>query len=347
MYEPKFRLTHNMLNNIVSFEVEKKGLEAYELDDDVLNKARLSANSLDIFHLAHLFNVTLTLKEAKKIASGKTLSLDDYKGNYLTNFRNAIEYIYATQTAFYPVQGNILVHLNKILIKNLAEEWDAKYRTGGEETRERDDNWVTLRDEDIASVEVQSQTLEVLEWFSSDGKKIHPLIRIPAVIYRILRITPFVSSNKLTTLALCKYLFFKSGMLINGILPVIENFDVHEDEYLEVWKQAINENDEITAWIEKFIRNYLNGLKSVKESLDKLVQEHKEKNKQPFLDLNKRQLKILRYLQNIPQVKREEYIEMFDVSTMTAYRDLTELVRKGLVRIEGQGRGTKYMLASR
>jgi len=38
---------------------------------------------------------------------------------------------------------------------------------------------------------------------------------------------------------------------------------------------------------------------------------------------------------------------MMDVSTMTAYRDLTELMEKKLVKLEGQGRGTKYMLSNR
>ncbi|MFC1780579.1 DeoR family transcriptional regulator, partial [Patescibacteria group bacterium] len=123
--------------------------------------------------------------------------------------------------------------------------------------------------------------------------------------------------------------------------------DVYEEEYIEAWKQAAGESDDITLWIERFIRNFASEIKDTRESIEKLIQEYQEKNKQPFLNLNRRQLKILRYLQNIPQVKREEYVEMMDVSTMTAYRDLTELVRKGLLRLEGQGRGTRYMLVNR
>jgi hypothetical protein len=37
--------------------------------------------------------------------------------------------------------------------------------------------------------------------------------------------------------------------------------------------------------------------------------EETNTNSQPLLDLNKRQLKILRYLQTIPTVKREEYCQ--------------------------------------
>jgi Fic family protein len=347
MYEPRYKITHNMLNNIVKFEVERKAILLKNLEEETVTKARLKANSYDIFHLGHLLGVNVTLKTARKIASGKTLSIGDYRGQYLTNFRNAIEYILSTQSTTYSVQASILIHLNKILIKNVAEEWDAKYRTSGEEIDTRDDNWVALRDEEIASVEAQSQSLAAIEWFSTNQTKIHPLICIPVVIYRLMRITPFITANKLTILAVCKYLFLNSGMIVNGFLSVIKNLDIYEEEYIEAWKQAANEGDEITLWIERFVRNLAGEITNVSKELNKLVEDHKEKNKQPFLDLNRRQLKILRYLQNIPQVKREEYVEMMDVSTMTAYRDLNELVKKGLLRVEGQGRGTKYMLASR
>jgi len=347
MYDPKYRLTHNMINNIVKFEVERKGINDLETNEELIHKIRLSANSLDIFHLGHLFGVNITLKIAKKVAEGKTMSLGDYRGKYLTNFRNAIEYIMATQTAYFPVQGNLLIHLNKILIKSLAEEWDAKYRTSGEEVSAKDDNWIDLRDKEIASVEVQSQAMKSLDWFVTNANKIHPLIRIPAVVYRLIKVAPFVMCNKLTILAACKYLFYKSGIMVNGYLPVIKNFDIYEEEYIEAWKQASNESDDITLWIERFVRNFASEMSNVREKIDKVVEEHEEKNKQPFLNLNRRQLKILRYLQNIPQIKREEYVEIMDVSTMTAYRDLNELVKKGLLKVTGKGRGTKYVLASR
>ena len=89
----------------------------------------------------------------------------------------------------------------------------------------------------------------------------------------------------------------------------------------------------------------------LQESFDNVTgllgEEEKRNTSQPFLDLNKRQLKILRYLQNIPTVQRDDYCQMMDVSTMTAYRDLNDLVSKKLIKVEGQGRGTKYKLASR
>ena len=91
----------------------------------------------------------------------------------------------------------------------------------------------------------------------------------------------------------------------------------------------------------------INTLKDLcAENLKDTIKEGESK-KQPFLNLNKRQLKILKYLQKISQIKREEYVEIMEVSTMTAYRDLDELVKKGLLKVSGQGRSTRYILASK
>jgi predicted HTH transcriptional regulator len=108
------------------------------------------------------------------------------------------------------------------------------------------------------------------------------------------------------------------------------------------------QNFESSLWIERFVKSMARDVEEQKNEIDKQMAEEQEKNaKQPFLDLNKRQLKILKYLQTIPTVKREDYCAMMDVSTMTAYRDLDDLVNKKLIKVEGRGRGTKYMLVSR
>jgi len=346
MFTPKYSITDNILNNIVKFERDRNYLENINLNEYALAKLRLDAFSKDIFHLAHMNGINMSLNTSRKIASGKMLSIDDSKGIYLTNFRNATEYIYSLQPSFYSVQAEILFHLNKISIKDIAEEWDAKYRSQGEEIDITADNWLSLRDVDMPSVEVQAQTLDLIEWIKLNLDKIHPLILIPISIYRLVRIVPFVHFNKFTTLSFAKYLFFKTGMNVNGLFPIVRNFDLFEEEYIKKWGEIIT-LDDLTSWIEKFTKNLVSDIQLVKENTEKTLDDEKEKNKQPFLNLNRRQLKVLRYLQNIPQVKRDEYVSMLDVSSMTAYRDLNELVKKGLLKITGKGRGTVYTLSTR
>jgi ATP-dependent DNA helicase RecG len=65
------------------------------------------------------------------------------------------------------------------------------------------------------------------------------------------------------------------------------------------------------------------------------------------LDLNERQVKLLTLLQQKVFIKRREYIKLFKVSPMTAYRDLNYLTEKSLVVVGGKGKSTTYTLATK
>ena len=62
------------------------------------------------------------------------------------------------------------------------------------------------------------------------------------------------------------------------------------------------------------------------------------------LDLNERQLKAIEYLKENKKITSGTYKEMFGVVDRTALRDLKELVDAGLVKKEGENKGTKYIL---
>jgi len=61
--------------------------------------------------------------------------------------------------------------------------------------------------------------------------------------------------------------------------------------------------------------------------------------------LNERQQIALNYLSKHKKIKREEYTKMFKCSTKTAFNDLNDLVKKGVLNRMGKtGRYTYYTL---
>jgi ATP-dependent DNA helicase RecG len=60
--------------------------------------------------------------------------------------------------------------------------------------------------------------------------------------------------------------------------------------------------------------------------------------------LNERQRKAVEYIREHGEINAKIYSEMFNIDRTTAYRDLSELVRKGIVYKEGKARATKYLL---
>lgn len=348
MFEPKYRITNSVLLNLIRLERELTLVDKIEDSDEVNYKLRTEARTSNILHLAHLIELNLTLKVASKIALGKSTTASNVKHQILLNYRNTNEYIRSTiPSNFGSLDVSMLLHLNKIILTNWRDVWEARFRRASDNTSFQPDSWTELSNKEIVTDEVQTLTLEIINWYVSNQAKIHPILRIAIVIYHLIRISPFLVANRLTVLAILEYLFYQTPYLMNEFLPIVRVMDIYESEYLEAWKVANDNYEDMTLWLERFCRNLTNEFIKVRERVEVVVQENKSKVQKPFLDLNKRQLKILRYLQNIPTIKREDYVQMMSVSTMTAFRDLNDLVKKKLLKVDGQGRATKYYLTTR
>ena len=63
------------------------------------------------------------------------------------------------------------------------------------------------------------------------------------------------------------------------------------------------------------------------------------------MGLSDRQIQAMLYLMTHSTITNREYRRLTDVGRDTAHRDLRELVRKGLLQRQGQGRMIHYIAA--
>ena len=61
--------------------------------------------------------------------------------------------------------------------------------------------------------------------------------------------------------------------------------------------------------------------------------------------LNKRQVKVINFLQVNESIKNKEYREIFGVSHKTAHIELSDLLTRSFLAVEGAGRSTCYRLS--
>lgn len=77
--------------------------------------------------------------------------------------------------------------------------------------------------------------------------------------------------------------------------------------------------------------------------LSKLAEEEQE-TRWAEMGLNERQIRALEYLSTAPSLSRKEYSGLCQTSTRTAARDLKDLLERGLVVRQGEGRWSRYAL---
>ncbi|MFO7992029.1 MAG: helix-turn-helix domain-containing protein [Thermoplasmata archaeon] len=63
--------------------------------------------------------------------------------------------------------------------------------------------------------------------------------------------------------------------------------------------------------------------------------------------LNERQIEAVKYLKENERIKREKYSNLFDIGATTAYKELDEMIEKGIINRRGKGRGTYYVLRTK
>lgn len=347
MYQPSYQITDKLLASIVKIEVAKAKSEAVSLNYDLRSKAAQRVKAQNLFHIANMLNLNFTLRDAEKLAEGRKFELDDPRYTLLTNFRNILEFNRSGVADTYTnLDANILLNINKMIASGWKSGAEVRLRGNGDSLDGQFEGWINYRDHDIQSPEIVALLNELMDWFQAE-QKVHSLIKVAILTWRMVELMPFLVGNKYTLLAVLDLLTHQYGYTSTTYTALMQNFDNHEQEYWKAW-DVLQRSHDLTGWIEKFISSLADTVSESFHSIDTMVSEQEEKNtSQPFLDLNKRQLKILRYLQNIPTVKRDDYCQMMDVSTMTAYRDMNDLVEKKLLKVEGQGRGTRYKLASR
>lgn len=348
MYEPKFTITNKLLQEIVETEKTVTLITHSDISAQQLLKLKSTSKTYNLFHLAHMLNTDLSLKDAQRITEGKLYDQDNKTSIILSNLRNVLEFTRTTlQDDYRDLDASMLLHMNKNLLANWKEVWDVKFRNPEivEDTEWND--WVRLIDKTVEPLTLQDELKAAFDWYKITSPSLHPLIRIPVLLFRLVQLSPFSHGNKFTIICGMDFLLLKLKYLGNDVLPVFRLFDLNNNLYISTIESlSQNPNQDITYWIETFNRSLADELKKLQHEIDVEIVEG-SRNQNTFLDLNNRQLKILKYLQTIPTVKREDYVQMMDVSTMTAFRDLNSLVTKKLIKIQGRGRATKYMLTNR
>ncbi|MCA9385554.1 DeoR family transcriptional regulator [Candidatus Dojkabacteria bacterium] len=343
-----YQLTNTIINRLIEVEVTVTELRCLDIPKDIFRHYTKQQFTQNVFHIAHMVGQNLTLKETEKFIQGKLEHDGREEYTLLQNYKNALDYVRSNDgNAYLDINAELMIHVNKLLIHQWKEEWEARIRTSGE-INTAFDTWVQLCDTSLDAMTITKELTNTFDWYKNNITRIHFLIRLPIMLYRLLQIQPFSHLNKFTFIATMDFLMQKHEYLQNSFLCTAKIFDRNSDAYLGLWKEAIESpSGNITSWIERFLLDLATELKELKQEIVREIANEDKNNNQPFLDLNKRQLKILRYLQSIPSVKREDYVQMFDVSTMTAFRDLNELVKRKVIKVDGKGRATKYVLANR
>ncbi|MEA3356858.1 MAG: Fic family protein [Patescibacteria group bacterium] len=335
-----------MVHSIIKFELALNEIKSTPLSLKVKRQLHQRMGAENLFNIAKLVGAPCSFSRAEKIYTGKTMISPKSPGMILSNYRSTCDFLYSSSNDKYiSLSPSLLLHINKLLLHQLVETWEAgRFRNQNDEIATKYDKWHKELNTNSPDFDYQKHFYDVMNWFSTKQYRIQPIIKIGVVLYELFNAYPFNAGNQLTILATAELLFEKSRISNRGLFPVSRLFLIYKDEYIDALNSSNKKKNDITAWLEIFLKSTALEMVSLKNEIIRIEEEKIKQKKKKLLDLNSRQLKLLRRLRYKPKIYRRDYVDMMGISTMTAYRDLKQMVKRKIISVNGGGRSTYYTL---
>ena len=202
------------------------------------------------------------------------------------------------------------------------------------------------------SKHIARELRKFLEWFqSSRDSPVDGLLRAGTAHLWFEMLHPFEDGNGRVGRAIIDLTLAQDAKLDQRIYSVSRRLAEHRNEYYAELAAASRDGVDITRWLTWFLVQFEEACGASEAVIDSSLARARFWLAHGQAPLNQRQRKAMnRILDAGPRgfeggMSTDKYRHLMRVSRATAYRDLEELVRYGLLTPAGVGRGTRYYAA--
>lgn len=177
---------------------------------------------------------------------------------------------------------------------------------------------------------------QLLNWYNSETEA-HTLIKVASFVYEFLSVHPFQDGNGRLSRLISTLLLLKNGYKWIQYVSFEHEIENRKNEYYQVLRscQAQRPNEDVTDWI-LFFLNCLSNIQS--QLMTKLQKSGLE------TQLSFKEKSIYTIIQNRPNIQSGEIAEKLAIPSPTVKRILSELLKKGLIEKQGNGRNVSYTI---
>jgi uncharacterized membrane protein len=344
MTTQKYTITNLILNYIIKYELSIEKIKSTPMPLSTLQTIKEKFRTEEIDKLGELISYPIGYSKALTVERGQVLPSHRNKLRIFTNFKNAQDFIdaYTIKNALKP-SIELSTHFNKILMKNIVEDWDlGKLKNFSEKPFDLYDTWYKLRDY-YPSIDLGNHFNEYFGWITNTSSGTHKLIQFAILLYEYIDKAPFYSGNQITSVLTIKALAKIYGLNPHNLIPFYKAMYIISEDIHTAFKISKGKRD-LTIFIEAVLYSLslstIDLSREFTHTFDKKIEISRKLGK----DLNSRQAKVVEYLHNNHRITRKQYTKMMGVSFMTSYRDLQELLDKKYIEQKGNGRGTYYII---
>ena len=345
-FNPKFTITPKINKALVEIERVRGFLDAVKLKDEWISDIQKKALILESHYSTHIEGTALSLEQAKDILEGKKVrgvNRDDERE--LLNYKKAMDFISKYLGKDDPTTEGLIRELHKILVKGVR---GGKADPGN--YRKVQNYVINSRTKEVIytpppPLEVPHLMREFTEWLNKE-KDLSPVLVAGIAQFQFVHIHPFLDGNGRTARLLSTLILYKTGYDFKRLFTISEYYDKDRPLYYQAIQSVRKNNMDMTGWLVYFVEGLRLQMREIQQKGKKVIQAENIIKKLEGYNLNPRQEKIIRYLVVNETINNEQCQRLCGSIRRTATRDLSSLVKKGLLVKKGELKGTYYTLST-
>ena len=358
MLEPNYSITPKTLSNMTEIAEIKAVVERSRVLP--LNEAQLRRQA--ILRMAHtstsIEGNKLAEFEVGKVLEGKSVRASQKDILEVENYYKALkklEEMAKSRRGLIAQEKNLklgeILSLHKIVIEGLAEkEKVGKFRPGDVYVLDDlGDGREMLRFKAPPATQVKKMIEELLEWVKQSKKDgTHPIIRAGILHLQFVTIHPFTDGNGRVARLLTQLLLYRDSWDFRKIIVLEDYYNRDRMSYYNAENKAqgkkYQKDMDFSLWLEYFTTGFLVEARKVLEQIQSIgFGKVSKKSEQIFLD--KDELQIMDFLTTTGRITSDDVADILNLSKRAAQLKLKKLVSNKLLKVEGSGPSTYYILS--
>jgi Fic family protein len=198
---------------------------------------------------------------------------------------------------------------------------------------------------------IEAEISRFLSWWETSAGKIEGLLRAGIAHFYFVTIHPFEDGNGRIARAITDMAFAQDEKLSTRFYTLSAQIMAERDEYYHILERSQKGDGDITAWLLWFIGCLERAIKSSEILIAKVLAMAAFWQRHSQTPINDRQRKVINRLLEAGRggfeggLTTRKYVSVAKVGRATAYREISDLLNKGILRTnQGKGRSVSYDL---
>lgn len=190
---------------------------------------------------------------------------------------------------------------------------------------------------------------DLIRWLpESERQNINPIIVAGIIHQEIAAIHPFSDGNGRIARALATMILYQRGYDFRRLFALEDHYNKDRERYyqaINIGKNYHERKIDFTAWLEYFVEGFKEEIDSVKARVAALSLKKVGKAIQSQIYLDKDQLKILDFLDQVGKIAVKDVMDILECPKRTAQLYLQKLKKLKMIIQVGKGPSSAYILA--